>query len=587
MKKTLIHLQAIVTLLLAASVVVAGQPAVEGYRGPKAVNRALRGLAQSKHASYRSLARTLGGHDVGLLTIGTGKADKKPAVLIVSGVDPARLVDVEVTVRVAERLVRAARSNKKVRGLIDHITFHVIAQAAPDGSNAFFETPSWERGVNARPTDEDNDGQTDEDGPNDLNNDGLITVMRVKDESGAYKAHPDDERVLIEADKKKSERGRYSVYVEGRDDDGDGQLNEDPPGGVAFDRNFPFNYPYFKAGAGPHQVSEIETQTVADFAFDHPNIFLVWTLSDRDNLLDTWEPDPASEKKRIKTSLLSADAPYFNRFAEIYKDIGESEASAEPSASRGAWVEWAYFHYGRWSLATVPWSIPEFDSEAEEQAEGNDVADAKKDGKHDRSRDESSGSRKPSQDKRGAAQLQALKWFEQRGVDGFVDWQPIEHPDLVSKQVEVGGFKPFLRWNPPAETLDELADKQYEFLLKLGDMPARVKISELKTEPLGSHVWRVTASVVNAGTLPTVSEMGRITGELQRLQVELDLPDGVALVTGYSRRTIGPLAGNGGREEEKWLLRDTTDKAPALTVRVWSPTIEDVERTVELRRDQE
>ncbi|MFO7907130.1 MAG: M14 family metallopeptidase [Planctomycetota bacterium] len=584
MKRFSIFLGAAGFSLLVASVLFAGPPVVKGYRNAKTMNGEIRALAQSRYASYRSLARTLKGHDIGVLTVGTGKTDRKPAILVVGGVDPTRLVDAEVTLRVARRLVEAAKSDKKIRHRLEHVTFYFVALAAPDGTGSFFEKPHRERHVNARPTDDDTDGRIDEDGPEDLNGDGLITMMRVKDPEGKYIPHPDDDRVLIAADPSKGERGVYELYVEGRDNDGDGHLNEDPPGGVAFDRNFPFNYDYFSRGAGPHQVSEIETRAIADFAFDRPNVVLVWTLSDRDNMLNKWEPNENAEQNPIKKTLLAADAPYFDKFVDIYEDIRDMDAGKGTADGKGAWVEWAYFHYGRWSIATSPWSIPtesqedkEEEDEEKKKPKKGDQGDQKKEGSED-------SSKKSDKEKRGAEKLRALAWLKQREVDGFVAWKPIKHPDLEDEQVEVGGFRPFVRNNPPVDQLDALAGDQYQFMLQVCDMLPRVKISDVKAEPLGGNIWRVTAAMVNEGVLPTVSEMGRITGVPQRLQVELDLPSGTTLVTGHGRRSVKPLAGNGGQQEEKWLVRSTGNAEKKLTIRVWSPMVEGVERIVTLHR---
>ncbi|MHB8901433.1 MAG: M14 family zinc carboxypeptidase, partial [Thermoguttaceae bacterium] len=245
-----------------ASMLNAAPPAVEGYLDSKTLAASARELAQSELVDYAPLARTLGGREMGVLTFGVKDASKKPAILVVGGIDPGRPVDGEVVLRMARQLASEAGADANVRKLLDRITVYCIVQAAPDGTEAFFQKPLLERQINARPTDDDTDGQADEDGPDDLSGDGLITAMRVEDAQGQYVLHPDDPRVMIEADTKKGERGRYRLYVEGKDNDGDDRLNEDPPGGVAFDRNFTFDYPYFQPGAGPHQVSEIETRAV-------------------------------------------------------------------------------------------------------------------------------------------------------------------------------------------------------------------------------------------------------------------------------------------------------------------------------------
>ena len=61
-------------------------------------------------------------------------------------------------------------------------------------------------------------------------------------------AHPGDGRVLIEVDGKNDEAGKYRVLSEGLDDDHDEAFNEDGPGGVSPNRNFPFRYPFFARG---------------------------------------------------------------------------------------------------------------------------------------------------------------------------------------------------------------------------------------------------------------------------------------------------------------------------------------------------
>jgi len=49
----------------------------------------------------------------------------------------------------------------------------------------------------AVPVDSDRDGQFDEDGPEDLNGDGEITMMRKRDPQGRYKPHPDYPEYLM------------------------------------------------------------------------------------------------------------------------------------------------------------------------------------------------------------------------------------------------------------------------------------------------------------------------------------------------------------------------------------------------------
>ena len=543
--------------LILATAASAGEPAVPGYADYAAYQVAVKSIAKSKLATLESLGTTKGGRDVFLLTIGTGKTGEKPALLVVGNVHPPHLLGSELATRLARRIVDDASKNADARKMFDRVTIYVIPRPSPDASEAFFERPLAERSLNRRPIDDDGDGQVDEDGPDDLNGDGLITMIRVEDTTARYIPHPDDDRVMIAADPEKHEAGRWALYVEGRDNDQDDKLNEDPSGGVDFNRNFTFRYPYFGAGAGPHQVSEVETRAVADFAFSHPNIAAVLSFSPEDNLMKVPKADESAEKKKIKTTLLSDDVPSLKLAAEKYGEILDAEDAPDSPDGEGSFTDWAYFHYGRWSLACRGWWIPEIEAEDEDDDEDED-----EDGEDD----------DDDEDERGADELNALAWFDEQSIDGFVDWQPIEHPDFPDRKVEVGGFKPFLRTNPPADQLEPLAEKHCRFVRELVELFPRLEISELKAEPLGSGVWRVTAAVVNRGRLPSMSKMGRTSRQLQGLQMQITLSGGASLVTGYPRVGISPLSPDGGRQEKSWLVTAPSDKPASARVRVWSPS---------------
>lgn len=576
--RPLLALLAAVLLLWMGTLAPASQPAVPGYADYDAFRLQVESIAQSEFAKLESLGRTLGGREVYLLRIGTGKVDEKPAILVVGAVEPAHLAGSELAVRVAWRLVDGAAKDKAVRAMLDRVTFYVVPRPAPDACEAFFRRPYCERNTNERPTDDDRDGKVDEDGPDDLDGNGWITQMRVEDPARAYMARTDDPRVMIKADPKKNEQGRWSIYVEGRDNDGDESFNEDPPGGVAFNRNFAMKYPYFEPDAGPNQVSEVETRAVADFAFSRPNIAAVFSFTPEDNLMHPWKPNPASEGQRIKTALLGADAPYTDFLAEAYRKIrGGSDAPNSP-AGAGSFSDWAYFHYGRWSLAARAWWVPKVDAE-KGKSEGKGKPEAKDEKKlpaseaKDKKDASAEKDKKAADEKRGADEVNALRWLAREKIDGFVPWKQIKHPDFPGRKVEVGGFRPFLRFNPPAKELDALAEKHEKFLARLVELLPRVAIQEVKTEPLGEGVWRVTAAVLNRGYLPTMSKMGEISRVPYPLQIALDLPQGAALVTGHPRVRLPVLSGSGGRAEQSWLVRIPKGKPVSIPVRVWSPSV--------------
>lgn len=538
----------------------AAEPAVEGYSNYAQFAAELRQLDESKLAELDSLGTTRGGREIFVLTIAEGDADAKPALLIVGNTYAPQLLGGELAARMSRRVIDRAEEDEQIQDLLARYALYVIPRPSPDASEHFFRKPRWERATNERPTDDDRDGRLDEDPPEDLNGDGFITQLRVEDPAGAWMPHPGDPRVLIKADPKRGERGVYSIYPEGIDNDHDGAWNEDGPGGVAFDRNFTYAYPYFEPGAGPNQVSEIETRAVADFAFDHPNIAAVFCFGVHDNLTHSWKADDKGDK--FTPSIAAADAPYLKLLAEKFQEIHGGENAPDPPPTEGDFAHWAWFHYGRWTFCSRGWWVPKVEEAEPKEEKADDGEEEKSEAKDD----------KPSDEKRGADDLNALRWMKQQEIDGFVAWTPIEHPDFPNKKVEVGGFKPYLRLNPPAEELGPLAEKHLAFFVELADRMPRLRIAPPEVEALSGGIYRVTAKVINDGYLPTFSAAGAASKHLHPVQIKIELPKGAKLLTGHRRARLSTLRGRGGAEEQTWLIR-AKDADQPIRFKAWSPSV--------------
>jgi hypothetical protein len=573
----------------------ANEPAIDGYRSYEELRRELEAIAGEDAAELQSLGTTLGGREIFVLTLSIGDASQKPAILVVGSVHAPHVFGSELAVRLARRLVDEAKSDESFRRVLEEQTIYIIPLPSPDASEAFFHKPYSERTGNARATDDDRDGRTNEDGPEDLNGDGQITVMRIEDPTGNYLPHPADERVLIEADAKQGEQGKYLVEIEGLDNDQDESQSEDGPGGVAFDRNFTFQYPYFEAGAGPHQVSEPETRAIADFAFDHPNIYLVFSFSPHDNLNRPWK---SGERSEIPTSVLADDAPYLDYIAQKYQDLAKRKDAPESPGPEGSFVHWAYFHFGRWSLATRGWWAPRVEDREDERAdddedadrerdskdrEGTDEQDAKDDEQSESKEEQGESAKKAADEKRGADDVNALRWFAEHDIEGFAPWSEFNHPDYPDRRVEVGGFVPYMRLNPPAGEMEGLAETHSRFLVELAGLRPRLAVSVEQAEDLGGGIYRVTAEVRNDGYLPTESAMGSRAEKLQRLEMRIELPEEASLVHGVERVSLGRLVGHGGAEEHTWLIR-VPEAAATKTIKIiaGSPTTGTAETTREL-----
>lgn len=544
-------------------------PHLTGYLNHEAFSAAVQKLEASELAEVKSLGKSAGGRDVWLVTIASGKAEDKPALAIIGNVQGAHLAGSEIAMRIAREIVAKGDKDEGVKKLLSAVTLYIIPRPDPDASEKCFAKPYRVPAGNQRKTDDDRDFEFGEDPPNDLNGDGFITQLRIEDPAGTLMLHPDDPRVLITADPKKNERGKYRVLTEGIDDDGDEQWNEDAGDGVAFDHNWTFGYKPFTANTGPNAVSENECRVIADFLFDKTNVAAVYTFSTDDNLFHPWKANSQTERERIRKNILSSDATAVDFLAEVYRKIhGGSDAPAPPDA-HGAFSRWAYFHYGRWSLNARPRWVPKAEGAKKDEA---------KEGEGEKKED-----KKPSGEKRGADQINLLRWLDANKIDGFVEWKEIKHPDFPDQKVEVGGFKPLVDLNPPAAELDKLAEKQLTFLQKLPDYLPKLELRDSKAESLGGGVYRVTVTAANTGYLPTMPEMGGVNGIPQPLQISIDVPKDAVFLQGHPRTEFNRLAGVTGKREQTWLIRFPGKAPESIELRLWAPAVGEVKTKIEVK----
>ncbi len=250
----------------------------------------VQGLAKANPQIVKldSLGKTLEKRDLWVIQIanpaGTPVADRS-ALLIAANFEADHLVGSELAVFIADYLVKNYASNPAVKQRLDTSVVYIMPRINPDGAEFMWAPVKGARRTNVRPYDDDNDGRVDEDGPVDLNKDGFLTVMRVKDPSGPYLIDPEEPRLMKRADPRKGEKGEYALYWEGFDQDKDGFIAEDGPGGVNINRNFMHEYPYFKKDAGRYMVSEPETRAVMEFMIVHRNVAAILTFGESDNLI--------------------------------------------------------------------------------------------------------------------------------------------------------------------------------------------------------------------------------------------------------------------------------------------------------------
>jgi len=372
----------------------------------------------SEIAKLHNIGKSYEGRDLLVLEItnqSTGDGLTKPGFWIDCNLHASEVMGAEVTLKNIETLVKQYGNDPFVTNLVDTRTIYLMPKLNPDGSDYYLANPDGMRS-SVRPHDSDQDGALDEDPPEDLDGDGNMLQMRVRDETGSMKTSPDDPRLMVRAEA--GEPGEWRIYSEGIDNDNDGEFNEDGVGGLDINRNWPgqWQQEHIQGGAGPYALSEPETRAVAEFLLSHRNVTGVINHHMAGNFV--YRPPTAlhfDPVTGVDEPMAPADLSVFELFGSKYTELINDQdvvpvfgRSGPPryGAIWGVMIGWAYDHYGVFSWVPEMGSFVPF-------------ADYDEDGE--------------------ATEVERLRWNDTE-MDGkiFVDWTPFNHPQLG--QVEIGGF---------------------------------------------------------------------------------------------------------------------------------------------------
>lgn len=512
------------------------------------------------------LAETSSGNKLVLLQIGE-KQDGKPAIFVAAnmqGNNPTATIG-------ATWLSNAIGKDPNLHSIAN---WYILPCGNPDVLlNRVQNRVKWDSPTNFTQVNNDNDELTDEDGPDDLNKDGIISQMLVKHPLGEYVKDSIDSRIVRLADLSKGERGIYKLLIEGIDNDGDGLYNEDPIGGVNIDRNFTYGYEPFIPEHGKWNGSEVESNAIMKFYAEHPEIALTIVIGENNTLLfppkldsknksvekikvpsyyanrigvdDKKTHTPEELKKaiaenmedkeygiRIFKSLLNTNEPkayqkgdlgYHQQISSAFqkhlKDKKQNIEFEKPTPwANGSFEKFAYFQYGNptFSLNLLP--IPK------------------------------------NKEKEKTELAKFLAYADSTNLDVFLDWQAIEHPDFDS--VEIGGLKPFAMTTRPADSIQSKIENQLSFLFQIPEMlPLFSMETELKTKGKGLIVLDVFIS--NNGTLPYPTAMGYRNNK--PAPVILKLNGKVDLLSGKKRTTV-PTLKAGETIKISYLISKTKEK---------------------------
>lgn len=502
-----------------------------------------------------SIGRSHEGREIWLATLTnarTGPAADKPAFWVDANIHATEVSPSTCALYALYKALSGYGSDPQLTRLLDTRALYIVPRANPDGAELFLD----ERHRRIRSSTRPYPLKERQDGLHlaDVDGDGRVLSMRVRDPNGPWKAHPDDARLLIARDPAGGDSGPfYRILPEGEIQNYDGVTIKlaRPLEGLDLNRNFPVEWAIEseQPGAGPYPTSEPEVRAMVQFIVDHPNITGAITFHTYSGVY--LRPYGTRADDTIATSDLWT-------MQEIGKTI--TRLTGYPAVSvfhdfkyhpketiKGVFDDWLYDHLGVYAWTCELWSPQRMAGIDMKKPNGGGYRFMDWFRQHEIEDD-----------------LKLLKWQDEAlGGRGFVAWRPFTHPQLG--EVEIGGWDAELMWrNPPPHLLEAEIAPHADVIFWHALISPELAFRDLSAKRVGESAWHVQAVVENTGWLPTsVSARAAEKRLVQPVELLLGLPEGARLVSGELKTACGQLEG----------------RALKLTMGVWGGSDASTDRT--------
>jgi murein tripeptide amidase MpaA len=477
-----------------------------------------------------SIGESHEGRDIWLVTVTnkkTGPASEKPAFWSDGNIHASEVSASTAVLHLLSRLVTDPTP-------LDGRAFYLVPRLNPDGAEWALETPPRVIRSSTRPY------PYDEEDPyglerKDMDGDGRVLNMRVKDSTGPWKVSEVEPRLLRRRDPCDTGGTYYRMMPEGVFHNFDGttlrarKIKES----LDMNRNFPSGWrqEFEQRGAGPFPTSEPEIRAAVAAISERPNICGAVTFHTFSGV-----------HLRPPSRMSDDDIPAEDLWA--FKKIGEkgTEMTGYPAISvyhefryhpkeviSGVFDDWMYEHRGVFSWTTEIWS-------PQRQAGITDYKYTEWFRDH------------PHED-----DIKLLRWSDEKlGGKGYVDWKPFNHPQLG--EVEIGGWDgQYAFRNPPLDFLENEVGPLTAWVVWQAMVSPRLDIRDVLVEPAG-EAHRIRFVVHNSGWLPTnVTKMALdrklcrgVVGEISRAGEDAQTAGQLEpswMVSGKLREDAGQLTG--------------------------------------------
>ena len=488
-----------------------------------------------------SIGQTLQGRDLWTVDVTnktTGPANEKPGLWIDGNTHSGEVTGSVVCLKTIWYLLNNYGKDSLITEMLDNKVIYILPRVNPDGAEIYLTQPyhSTAAGI-PNQSFADGEGHYDE----DVDGDGKILYMRMKDPNGDFKISSKDPRLMIKRGSDEVEgpfyvvlrEGKFLKYKPGK------EVTMAPPKFLGGTNR---NYPAYWApgglplgGAGVYPLQEVEARAITDFWANHPNISGMHTFHTSGGLIlresavhpDTW----------FREQDLDIDLAIYKHLARIGEEItgypaisifDEFTFEDDRPFRRGCATSFFYEHLGAFVFSIELWDWEH------ELGLG-----------HFRERGgiEFSFSRLPEED-----QIRELKWIDANYPQAFIKWKKVNHPQLG--EVEIGGIdaKITRRNPPPGAWLENEVDKVLPFALRQAALLPQLRVTEAEVVKVSAGIYKVSAKIVNTGWLPT--NVTQIASRIKRSSpviAEIMLPEGAELVIGHAKIEVGHLEGHSAK----------------------------------------
>lgn len=477
--------------------------------------------------TIESIGTSLQSKDIWALTLtdtSTGPAEEKPAYFVDANIHADEATGVATVLWLINHVLSRAGSDSVIDKLLAETALYLVPAVNVDGmdpglddSVAFIRSS-----LRPFPYPDQQPGLVE----GDVDGDGTVLMMRVKDAAGPWKVSEHDKRIMARRGPDDLVGDFYFVLPEGGITNWQGGAVQIAPAlyGIDANRNFPADWAphWVQEGAGAYPLSEPETKALADFLIAHPNIHgsqHFHTFSGC--ILRPPTGRPTSDMPELDRTILTTIGKLGEEVTG-YPCIGiYDEFAYDPKKPfRGGLIDWAFEQLGLIPFSTELWSLA--------GKAGIEVTDFIE---FFRSRS----------DEVDAAMLRVLD--DELGGEGYRDWTPFDHPQLG--EVEIGGWNRTYTWtNPPGPFLEAVTAPNAQFVLKAAQTAPRLELRNITAEAIAESLYKVSLEVHNVGFLPTyITETARKAGVTKPVVATISLGDDGRLISGQAEHELGHLEG--------------------------------------------